>query len=311
MFSWKTKEEEVPVVEAPIELEPEPEPIVEKKPEPVVIKNPGSYHLMRHEADEVTNPKTFDGLRFQVIKALSQNWEIHHTIGLGSAAEPSSYSFQTFWAPFSTQKTWILAKMDTEGQFMSQMFHQFANWKTKIIAQTSNQPHSSVGGCEVDYEGSDWQGSLKWSNPGNYSLSYHQAITKHLSLASCFDYKHQHGFAGNSYGVRYNADKWIGTFMAMPANRQYIASYTQKVSDTIALASKWAIGMGREGFMSVMSVGLECKFRGTLFQANIDTSGKVSSYFEEGSNRLRYTIGAELDHKKKQYKFGMGLSISL
>lgn len=49
----------------------------------------------------------------------------------------------------------------------------------------------------------------------------------------------------------------------------------------------------------------QCRLRG-----RIDTEGKIAAFLEERINvGVNFLLSAELDHVKKDYKFGLGLTV--
>lgn len=58
------------------------------------------------------------------------------------------------------------------------------------------------------------------------------------------------------------------------------------------------------------SCGYDHFFRQSRLRGKIDTNGVVSAYLEEKINQsVNFLLSAEIDHFKKDYKFGFGMTI--
>ncbi len=58
------------------------------------------------------------------------------------------------------------------------------------------------------------------------------------------------------------------------------------------------------------SFGYDYMLRQCRLRGRIDTHGKIGAYLEERVNMgVNLLLSAELDHSRKDYKFGFGLSI--
>ena len=58
------------------------------------------------------------------------------------------------------------------------------------------------------------------------------------------------------------------------------------------------------------SCGYDHFFRQSRLRGKFDTNGVVSAYLEEKINQtVNFLLSAEIDHYKKDYKFGFGMTI--
>ncbi|GMY06245.1 mitochondrial import receptor subunit TOM40-1 [Fagus crenata] len=85
-------------------------------------------------------------------------------------------------------------------------------------------------------------------------------------------------------------------------------SYVQKVSEKVSLASDLMYNyMSRD---VTASVGYDLILRQCLLRGKIDSNGCTSTYLEERLHMgLNFILSAEIDHKKKDYKFRFGLTL--
>lgn len=58
------------------------------------------------------------------------------------------------------------------------------------------------------------------------------------------------------------------------------------------------------------SFGYDYMLRQCRLRGRIDTEGKIAAFLEERINvGVNFLLSAELDHAKKDYKFGFGLTV--
>ncbi|THU68215.1 hypothetical protein C4D60_Mb08t01560 [Musa balbisiana] len=108
-----------------------------------------------------------------------------------------------------------------------------------------------------------------------------------------FDYK----------GTDYRTQFQIGN------NAFYGANYIQSISPHLSLGTEifW-LGHQRKsgiGFAARYNTDKICRLRGKL-----DSNGVVAAFLEERLNMgVNFILSAEVDHRKKDYKFGFGLTV--
>lgn len=280
--------------------------------------SPGRFDDLNREAKDITGTnECFDGLKADISKGLSERFQITHAIGLGSSAEPASYNFigafvGGYDAASGKPPALIMnGRVDTEGQLAGRVNYLLADKLTaRLGGQVGNQPHSSQASLDLEYEGSNFHAAAKWVNPSTFGINYHQYITRRLSLGCDLFCKGDQGFSMNSYGFRYETGNSVtaGVFNGM----QQAISYVQKVTKKVGLATELSFQPGQSGNIeSLWTFGVEYRLRMSTFRAHIDSQGRVASLLEEAINPgAKFLLSADLDHKKAQYKFGMGMSVS-
>jgi len=318
MFGWGKKEEEAPPKE---ELIISIEPVEELEPTPPVVeqtKNPGKFEDLNKESKEITGDQdSFDGLKCDLGKVFHDTFQVSHSVGLGSAQEAANYSFSASWVGgidprnIKPPKTLLHGRINTDGQLIGRYFqYLMPKLQLKVIGQTSNEPHNNGVHTELEYSGDDWHGQMKWINPGTYGISYHQAITQRFSMGCDLFYRYQQSFSMATYGMRYNTGKSISTAVVNSSSAAF--SYSQILSKQVRLSTELVFGASPNGIESKYTLGMDYSLRMSTFRAHIDSGGRVVTYLEEMLNpNTKVLLSAELDHKKKQYKFGMGLSLMI
>nr|GMD23522.1 mitochondrial import receptor subunit TOM40-1-like [Ipomoea batatas] len=134
-----------------------------------------------------------------------------------------------------------------------------------------------------------------------------KSVTPYLSLGGEVFWAGQHRKSGIGYVARYNTDKMVAA--GQVASTGIVAlSYVQKVSEKVSLASDFMYNyLSRD---VIASFGYDYILRQCRLRGKIDSNGCVAAFLEERLNMgLNFILSAEVDHKKKDYKFGFGLTV--
>ncbi|XVE92966.1 hypothetical protein REPUB_Repub01dG0149200 [Reevesia pubescens] len=233
-------------------------------------------------------PETFEGLRFDFTKGLNQKFSLSHSVFMGPTEIPSQSaetikiptSHYEFGANFIDPNLMLIGRVLTDGRLNARVKWDLTdNLTVKSNAQLSNEPHMSHGTFNFDYKGKDYRSQFQMGNASFFGASYIQSVTPHLSLGGEVFWVGQHRKSGIGYAARYETDKMIAT--GQVASTGIVAlSYVQRVSE-------------------------KCRLRG-----KIDSNGCTTAYLEERLNMgLNFILSAEIDHKKKDNKFGFGLTV--
>ncbi|KAM1084960.1 hypothetical protein ACFX13_010965 [Malus domestica] len=95
-------------------------------------------------------------------------------------------------------------------------------------------------------------------------------------------------------------------------------SYVQKVSDKVEklVCLELQVSLASDLMYNHMSrdvtasVGYDYVFRQSRVRGKIDSNGCTAAYLEERLNTgLKFILSAEIDHKKKDYKLGCGITL--
>jgi len=317
MFRRK-KEEPVP--------EPEPEPIMPVMPTPEEEEPPLAKEIETDATDSTTPLKfedltreskstlgtmeLYDGFRFEFNKTLGEKppFAVSHAIAMGSAMEPPSYNFSSNLLVGSSL---LSGRIDTDGHMMGRWNQEITKrFTTRLTGQISPEPHSSAVSVDFDYKGRDWFGNFKWGNPGLYGISYTQALTPAVTVGAETFYHHKQGISVYTLGARYDNPKFTATGMLSAGH--FAATYTHKLTPRISFGTELT-AMWASGALDTIAVGgFEYHLRTSNLKCHIDTNGKVTAFVEEMMNPFTaVTICAELDHSKKQYHFGFGVTMNV
>ncbi|KAE8716822.1 Mitochondrial import receptor subunit TOM40-1 [Hibiscus syriacus] len=277
---------------------------------------PIPYEELHREALMSLKPETFEGLRFDFSKGLNQKFSLSHSVIMGPTEIPSQ-SAETikiptahyeFGANFIDPNLMLIGRVLTDGRLNARVKGDLTdNLTVKANAQLTNEPHMSHGMFNFDYKGKDFRSQFQMGNGALFGANYIQSVTPHLSLGGEVFWAGQHRKSGIGYAARYETDKMVAT--GQVANTGIVAlSYVQKVSDKVSLATDFMYNyLSRD---VTASVGYDYILRQCRLRGKIDSNGCTTSYLEERLNMgLNFILSAEIDHMKKDYKFGFGLTV--
>ncbi|KAL5228680.1 hypothetical protein ABZP36_016945 [Zizania latifolia] len=275
---------------------------------------PVPYEEIQREAFMSLKPETFEGLRFDFTKMLNPFFGLGHSVSMGPMELPSQgaevikvpTSNYEFSANFVDPKMMLIGRVSHDGRVTARVkCDLLENLCLKINAQLTNEPHYSQGMFSFDYKGKDFRSQFQIGNSAFYGVNYIQSVTKNLSLGTEAFWLGQQRKSGVGFVTRYDTKKTVAT--AQIASTGVLAlSYVQKVSEKVSLASDFMYNHMAKDVTA--SFGYDYMLRQCRLRGKIDTNGVVSALLEERLvPAVNFLLSAELDHWKKDYKFGFGM----
>ncbi|KAJ7549640.1 hypothetical protein O6H91_07G061200 [Diphasiastrum complanatum] len=277
---------------------------------------PVKYEEIQREALMSLKPELFEGLRFDFTKPLNQKFSLSHSVFMGSVEVPSQ-SAQTikvpsahyeFGANFLDQRLMLIGRILTDGRMSARVKYDLTeNLSLKVNAQLTNEPHFSQGMFQFDYKGSDYQTQVQFGNNAFYGANYIQSVTPTLALGGEIFWLGHQRKSGLGFAARYNTDKVIASGQVASTGIVSL-TYVQRVSEKVSLASDFLYNaMTNE---ATTSVGYDYLLRQCRLRGRVDTNGCVAAFLEERLNvGVNFLLSAEIDHWKKDYKFGFGMTV--
>lgn len=278
---------------------------------------PIPFEELHREAMMSLKPETFEGMRFDFTKMLNQKFSLNHSVSMGPTEIPSQSAEvikiptanYEFGANFIDHpKLLLLGRAMTDGRVTARVkYDVFDNLTLKANAQLTSEPHMSQGMINFDYKGKDYRTQFQMGNGALLGASYIQSVTNHLSLGGEVFWAGQHRKSGVGYAARYNTDKMVATGQ-VASTGMVLLSYVQKVSEKVSLAADLMCNyLSRD---VTASFGYDYILRQCRLRGKVDSNGVCAAFLEERLNMgLNFILSAELDHKKKDYKFGFGLTV--
>ncbi|CAM6025603.1 hypothetical protein CY35_08G008700 [Sphagnum magellanicum] len=278
---------------------------------------PVKYEEIQRENIMSLKPELFEGLRFDFTKPLNQRFSLSHSLFMGSVEVPSQgaqiikvpAAHYEFGANLIDQRmTMLIGRILTDGRMSARIKYDVTDrFSIKVNAQITNEPHFSQGMFHFDYRGGDYQAQLQLGNNAFYGFNYIQSVTPTLALGGEVFWLGQQRKSGIGFAGRYNTDKAIAT--AQFASTGILSlTYVQRVSDKVSLASDFLYNWNTKE--ATTTVGYDYLLRQCRLRGRLDTNGCVAAFLEERLNLgVNFLLSAEIDHWKKDYKFGFGMTV--
>ncbi|KAL9235536.1 hypothetical protein vseg_010287 [Gypsophila vaccaria] len=277
---------------------------------------PIPFEEIHREALMSLKPEVFEGARFDYNKALSPKFFLSHSVTMGPMEVPSQSpetikiptSNYEFGANYIDPQMMLIGRISHEGRLSARLKYDLLDDLTlKANGQLTSEPHMSHVMGSFDYKGNDYRAQFQFGSGALLGANYIQSVTPNLALGGEIFYAGQHRKSGVGYGARYSNNKMVAT--GQVASTGMVAlSYVQKASEKVSFATEFMYNyMSRD---VTASVGYDAIFRQARVRGKIDSNGCATTFLEERlSPGLGFLLSAELDHVKKDYKFGFGMSV--
>ncbi|XP_077241492.1 mitochondrial import receptor subunit TOM40-1-like [Tasmannia lanceolata] len=277
---------------------------------------PIPFEEIQREALMSLKPEFFEGMRFDFTKGLNQKFSLSHSVFMGSVEVPSQSpetikvptSHYEFGANFLDPKLMLVGRILTDGRLTARAKCDLTdNLTMKITAQLQNEPHFSQGTFNFDYKGKDFRSQFQMGNNALYGINYIQSVSPHLALGSEAFWFGQQRKSVIGFAARYNTEKMVAAGQVASTGIVSL-SYVQKVSEKVSLGSDFLYNLMTRDVTA--SFGYDYILRQCRLRGKLDSNGRVGAYLEERLNMgVQFILSAEIDHPKKDYKFGFGMTL--
>uniref|UniRef100_A0A061SMQ7 Mitochondrial import receptor subunit TOM40 n=1 Tax=Tetraselmis sp. GSL018 TaxID=582737 RepID=A0A061SMQ7_9CHLO len=277
---------------------------------------PVRYEELMRESMMSLKPDVFEGFRFDFTKPLNNNFAVTHSCFMGNIDVPTNNQ-QSIKMPMGTyefganlvnNKAMMIGRILNDGRLTGRIKYDINdNIAVKLQTQLTQEKGYSQMMLDFDLKGKDWNGQLKLGNTAFYGVNYLQSVTPTLALGGEAFWLGQQRRSGVGFAFRKATDKYVATGQLATTGLLSL-TYSHKVSDKVTLASDFMWNWNARE--ATASCGYDCFFRQSRLRGKVDTNGVVSAYLEERLNQtVQLLLSAEIDHSKKDYKFGFGMTI--
>jgi len=269
---------------------------------------PPRLEELKKEAASILALDVFDGARFEFNKTLTQKFALNHNVFLGSSQIPSAYEFG---ANFGDERVLLASRTDMGGRLNGRVHAQLSDAVLlRMQAQMSPEAASASSlKVDFDYKGQDFTTGTTYMAGGLLGAHYMQNLTKNLAVGGEGFYHLHKQVKGGSVAARVvwgPKDENIATVKAGNFGQGEL-SYQRKVSDKVGLATELQYYHNQ---MCTFGLGYEFRLRQATFKGLISSDTTCSAVLEERvSAGVNLLLSGQLNHKKKDYKFGFGLAI--
>eukprot|EP00306_Pavlova_sp_CCMP459_P014158 CAMPEP_0185184364 /NCGR_PEP_ID=MMETSP1140-20130426/2537_1 /TAXON_ID=298111 /ORGANISM="Pavlova sp., Strain CCMP459" /LENGTH=280 /DNA_ID=CAMNT_0027750433 /DNA_START=8 /DNA_END=850 /DNA_ORIENTATION=+ len=269
------------------------------------LPNPGKLEEIQKEAKAVLSLDIFDGARFEVNKGLNQNFAVTHNVWMGSSVAAPSYEFG---ANVGDEKMLIAGRIDHSGRLTGRYQHQLTpSVSVRGIASTSPERSQDNLQMDVDVKGASSYSGLRYATGGVTMANHMQSITPYLAVGSELFYHHGRMITGLHGAVKYGTPERVFTAKAGTFGSLEL-TYAHKVNDKVSLATE---AQYYHGQMSSFGVAGQFNLRQATYKGLITSDCTIAATLEEKvvPGIANFILSGQINHKKKDYKFGFGLTL--
>mmetsp|Transcript_28694 Transcript_28694/g.80781 ORF Transcript_28694/g.80781 Transcript_28694/m.80781 type:complete len:331 (-) Transcript_28694:170-1162(-) len=277
---------------------------------------PVKYEELMREAMMSLKPDLFEGFRFDFTKPLNNNFAVTHSFFMGNLDVPTNnqqsikmpVGTYEFGANLVNSKAMMIGRILNDGRLTGRIKYDINdNASLKLQTQLTQEKGYSQMMVDLDLKGSDWNGQLKLGNTAFYGVNYLQSVTPNLALGGEAFWLGQQRRSGVGFAFRYATDQCVGTGQLATTGLLSL-TYTHRISEKASLATDFMWNWNARE--ATASCGYDHFFRQSRLRGKFDTNAVVSAYLEERINQtVNFLLSAEIDHFKKDYKFGFGMTI--
>lgn len=281
------------------------------------LPQPIKYEELQREAYMALKFESFEGFKFDITKPLNQNFYLSHRVMLGTAEVQSGQpgvvmktpiSEYNYGATVANEKMLLLGQIGSTGNLTSRMTWRVSDFLgLKLESRVVSEPGPTQVMGDIEFTGADWNGQLKLGNGGFYGCNYMQSITPTLSAGTEAFYLAKGGKSGVGAVLRHATPKHVST-VQVATTGILSCTYFHKVNEKAQVATDflWNTNLNE----ATASVGYDYHFRACRLRGNINSDGKIAACLEERlAPHVTLVLSAELDHARKDHKFGFGMTV--
>lgn len=286
------------------------------------IQNPGTMEDLHKQCTDVF-PMVFDGGKFVLNKALSNHFQVSHSVDF-STVQPPGYRFGATYLGTQVSPTDVypilVGDIDPSGNLNANIVHKISdNVKTKFVAQIDGGKWQATQ-LTTDYRGSDNTASLTLGNidilngTGLAVAHYLQQVTPKLALGSELAYQYGPQIPGGHIALHSIAAKYAGsnfTASGTVGGAGIHLCYHQKCSDTLQVGVELETSLRMQESVATTAFQVEIPKSNCTFKGKLDSNWTVAAVLEKKLTPLPFSLAlsAMHSHTKDKFKVGVGFFI--
>ena len=247
------------------------------------------------------------------------SFSLSHSLQMGSAEMPTANPQQIVKVPVSSYefganligaKGMMIGRMLTDGRMSGRVKYDVNDSVSfKVQAQLAEEKQYSQTMFDCDVKGLDWNAQLKVGNNQFVGVNYFQSVTNNLALGGEAFYLGSQRKSGVGFALRHQGEPGIATCQVATTGL-LSATCHHKVSDKVYLASEMMWNWNARE--ATAAFGYDYILRQCRLRGRIDSSGVITAFLEERLNvGVNFVLSAELDHYRKDYRFGFGMTVGM
>jgi len=293
------------------------------------LSNPGKYEEVDKAKEVLFRPDTFEGFKFDFLRAVHEKFAITHSFQLGHRGpETSIYTFSAQYAYQNKPNDLVMlaGRMDTDKAAFARAERVYpltrnVTLDAKLGVQVSLK-EEDASGLELEMGLRTKSGShlLKAHSSGGYNLTWLQAITPTISIGADYVRHITQGFNILGGQIAYRKAPY-GFSLSANSMGTGTLSYWHEVGKsglppqaTSMVGAILEVGRTQASpeLESTTAVGWQYVLTASRLRGQFDSKYKLRSHYEFFVlPTLSVILSGEVDYRKGDSKFGVGLNLTL
>lgn len=286
--------------------------------------NPGSFEDIHKKVKDVY-PQNFEGARLNIKKVLSEHFNVTHSITL-SAVTPSGYKLGTKYIGTKmvglTEKYPIaIGEISPNGNLTASFVHTLGcRFRYKLSAQIADGKYKASS-SSLEYRGNDYTVAVILANPrftkrhGTVVMHFLQAITSRITLGAeiaCLRGTKVPGGQQTVMCMAFRYSTGLTTLSGTIGEAGLHLCYHRKTSSQLEIGVEIETNVRTHHSIGTIVYQVNVPHADLIFRGIVNSETTVGGVFEKKLYPLPESsliISGLLNHKKQQFRVGVGLNI--
>ncbi|CAL7934551.1 unnamed protein product [Xylocopa violacea] len=290
--------------------------------------NPGSFEDIHKKVKDLY-PQNFEGARLTINKILSEHFNVMHSITL-SAVTPSGYKFGTKYVGTKliglNEKIYekypiAVGEIMPNGNLTASFVHTFGcRFRYKLSAQIADGK-CKASSSSLEYRSNDFTVAVTIANPrfikghGTVVIHFLQSITSRIALGAeiaCLRGSKVPGGQQTVMCVAFRHSTGPTTLSGTIGEAGLHLCYHRRASSQLELGVELETNMRTHQSVATIVYQVNVPYADLIFRGIVNSETTVGGTFEKKLYPIpesSLVISGLLNHKKQQFRVGVGLNI--
>ena len=294
------------------------------EPQDRVPGNPGSFEDIHKKVKDLY-PQNFDGARLVINKILSDHFNVTHTITLSSVT-PSGYKFGAKYigtkvVSLRERYPVIVGDITPTGNLSASFVHTLAcRFRFKLSAQIANEKWKAFS-SSLEYRSNDFTVAMTLANPkfkkkqATMVIHFLQSITSRIALGAeiaCLRGSKVPGGQQTVMCLAFRHSTGLATLSGTIGEAGLHLCYYRKSSSQLELGVELETNTRTHQSIATIVYQVNVPYADLVFRGIVNSETTVGGVFEKKLYPIpesSLVISILLNHKKQQFRVGVGLNI--
>lgn len=294
------------------------------EPQDRVPGNPGSFEDIHKKVKDLY-PQNFDGARLVINKILSDHFNVTHTITLSSVT-PSGYKFGAKYigtkvVSLKERYPVIVGDITPTGNLSASFVHTLAcRFRFKLSAQIANEKWKAFS-SSLEYRSNDFTVAMTLANPkfkkkqATMVIHFLQSITSRIALGAeiaCLRGSKVPGGQQTVMCLAFRHSTGLATLSGTIGEAGLHLCYYRKSSSQLELGVELETNTRTHQSIATIVYQVNVPYADLVFRGIVNSETTVGGVFEKKLYPIpesSLVISILLNHKKQQFRVGVGLNI--